>query len=247
MVFRRGNPALNPEYFRSGMSAERMTLDGTINKTLGLLGLIAVTGVLAYSISMESPAMAPLMMFVGMIGGLIMALIIMFVRPAQPQVLIGMYALLEGLLIGAFSFFVENYYLGGNEGVVFQALIATAAVFVTMLTLYRFRIIRPTEKYILAVVSMTGAIMMVYLVNFIMSFFGTGIPFLHSSGPIGIGISILFTGVAALFLIIDFGMIENGVKFGAPKNMEWYGAFGLVMTLIWLYIEMLKLIAKLRD
>jgi len=247
MVFRRGNPALNPEYFRSGMSAERMTLDGTINKTLGLLGLIAVTGVLAYSISMESPAMAPLMMFGGMIGGLIMALIIMFVRPAQPQVLIGMYALLEGLLIGAFSFFVENYYLGGNEGVVFQALIATAAVFVTMLTLYRFRIIRPTEKYILAVVSMTGAIMMVYLVNFIMSFFGTGIPFLHSSGPIGIGISILFTGVAALFLIIDFGMIENGVKFGAPKNMEWYGAFGLVMTLIWLYIEMLKLIAKLRD
>ena len=196
---------------------------------------------------MESPAMAPLMMFGGMIGGLIMALIIMFVRPAQPQVLIGMYALLEGLFIGAFSFFVENYYLGGNEGVVFQALIATAAVFVTMLTLYRFRIIRPTEKYILAVVSMTGAIMMVYLVNFIMSFFGTGIPFLHSSGPIGIGISILFTGVAALFLIIDFGMIENGVKFGAPKNMEWYGAFGLVMTLVWLYIEMLKLIAKLRD
>jgi uncharacterized YccA/Bax inhibitor family protein len=247
MVFRRGNPALNPEYFRSGMSAERMTLNGTINKTLGLLGLIAVTGVLAYSISMESPAMAPLMMFGGMIGGVIMALIIMFVRPAQPQVLIGMYALLEGLFIGAFSFFVENYYLGGNEGVVFQALIATAAVFVTMLTLYRFRIIRPTEKYILAVVSMTGAIMMVYLVNFIMSFFGTGIPFLHSSGPIGIGISILFTGVAALFLIIDFGMIENGVKFGAPKNMEWYGAFGLVMTLVWLYIEMLKLIAKLRD
>ena len=247
MVFRRGNPALNPEYFRSGMSAERMTLDGTINKTLGLLGLIAVTGVLAYSISMESPAMAPLMMLGGMIGGVIMALIIMFVRPAQPQVLIGMYALLEGLFIGAFSFFVENYYLGGNEGVVFQALIATAAVFVTMLTLYRFRIIRPTEKYILAVVSMTGAIMMVYLVNFIMSFFGTGIPFLHSSGPIGIGISILFTGVAALFLIIDFGMIENGVKFGAPKNMEWYGAFGLVMTLVWLYIEMLKLIAKLRD
>ncbi len=247
MVFRRGNPALNPEHFRGGMAAERMTLDGTINKTLGLLGLIAVTGVLAYSISTQSPAMMPLMMFGGMIGGLIMALIIMFVRPANPQVLISMYALLEGLFIGAFSFFVENYYLGGNEGVVFQALIATAAVFVTMLTLYRFRVIKPTEKYILAVVSMTGAIIMVYLVNFIMSFFGTGIPFLHSSGPIGIGVSILFTGVAALFLIIDFGMIENGVRLGAPKNMEWYGAFGLVMTLIWLYIEMLKLIAKLRD
>ena len=89
--------------------------------------------------------------------------------------------------------------------------------------------------------------MMVYLINFVMSMLGTGIPFLHSSGPIGIGISVVFTAIAALFLIIDFGMIENGVRYGAPKNMEWYGAFGLVMTLIWLYIEMLKLIAKLRD
>ena len=247
MVFRRGNPALNPQYFAPGMATERMTLDGTINKTLALLGIIAVTGTLAYSISSENPAMGGLLMIGGMIGGIIMALIIMFVRPANPQVLITTYALLEGLFLGAFSFMIENYYLGGNDGLVFQALIGTAAVFLTMLTLYRFKIIKPTEKYILAVVSMTGAIMMVYLVNFIMSFFGTSVPFLHSSGPIGIGVSVLFTGVAALFLIIDFGMIENGVRHGAPKNMEWYGAFGLVMTLIWLYIEMLKLIAKLRD
>tara|TARA_B100001250_G_scaffold257288_1_gene221517 strand:- start:175 stop:918 length:744 start_codon:yes stop_codon:yes gene_type:complete len=247
MVFRRGNPALNPEHFRGGMSAERMTLDGTINKTLTLLGLIAVTGTLAYSITSQSPGSGAVMMFGGMFGGIIMAFIIMMTRPANPQVLITMYALLEGLFIGSFSFMIENYYLGGNEGVIFQALIGTAAVFMTMLTLYRFRVIKPTEKYILAVVSMTGAIMMVYLVNMIMSLFGSGVPFLHSSGPIGIGISIVFTGVAALFLIIDFGMIENGVKYGAPKNMEWYGAFGLVMTLIWLYIEMIKLIAKLRD
>jgi uncharacterized YccA/Bax inhibitor family protein len=247
MVFRRGNPALNPEHFRGGMAAERMTLDGTINKTLALLGLIAVTGTLAYSISSQSPGMSSLLMIGGGLGGFILALVIMFTRPANPQVLISMYALLEGLFIGAFSFVIENYYLGGNEGIVFQALIATAAVFVTMLTLYRFRVIKPTEKYVLAVVSMAGAIMMVYLINFVMSMLGTGIPFLHSSGPIGIGISVVFTAIAALFLIIDFGMIENGVRYGAPKNMEWYGAFGLVMTLIWLYIEMLKLIAKLRD
>ncbi len=247
MVFRRGNPALNPQYFGPGMATERMTLNGTIHKTLFLLSIIAITGTLAYSITSETPGLGYLMMIGGAIGGLIMALIIMFVRPANPQVLITMYALLEGLFIGSFSYVIENYYLGGNEGVVFQALIGTAAVFVTMLTLYRLKIIQPTEKYILAVVSMAGAIMMVYLVNFIMSFFGTTIPFLHSSGPIGIGISVIFTAVAALFLIIDFGMIENGVRLGAPKNMEWYGAFGLVMTLIWLYIEMLKLIAKLRD
>ena len=89
--------------------------------------------------------------------------------------------------------------------------------------------------------------MIVYVMNFLLSFAGVGIPFLHSSGPIGIGISVVFLTVAALFLIVDFGMIENGAKYGAPKNMEWYGAFGLVMTLIWLYIEMLKLVAKLRD
>ena len=247
MVFRRGNPALNPQYFRPGMTTERMTLNGTINKTLFLLSLIAITGSLAYSITSESPGLGFLMMTGGAIGGFIMALIIMFVRPANPQVLITMYALLEGLFIGSFSFVIENYYLGGSEGVVFQALIGTAGVFITMLTLYRLKIIQPSEKYILAVVSMAGAIMMVYLLNFIMSFFGASVPFLHSSGPIGIGISVVFTAVAALFLIIDSGMIENGVRHGAPKNMEWYGAFGLVMTLIWLYIEMLKLIAKLRD
>ena len=176
-----------------------------------------------------------------------MALIIMMTRPANPQILITIYALLEGLFVGSFSFMIENYYFGGSEGVIFQALIGTAAVFITMLTLYRFRVIKPTEKYILAVISMAGAIMMVYLINIIMSLFGSGVPFLHSSGLLGIGISVVFTAVAALFLIIDFGMIENGVRHGAPKNMEWYGAFGLVMTLIWLYIEMLKLIAKLRD
>jgi uncharacterized YccA/Bax inhibitor family protein len=94
---------------------------------------------------------------------------------------------------------------------------------------------------------MAGAIMMVYLFNIILSFMGTSVPFLHSSGPIGILISLIFVGVASMFLILDFAMIENGVKYGAPKNMEWYGAFGLTMTLIWLYFEMLKLIAKLRD
>jgi uncharacterized YccA/Bax inhibitor family protein len=121
MVFRRGNPALNPEYFRSGMSAERMTLNGTIHKTLFLLGLIGVTGVMAYSISSQSPGMGMLMMLGGGLGGFILALVIIFTRPAQPQVLIGMYALLEGLFIGAFSFVIENNYLGGNEGVVHQA------------------------------------------------------------------------------------------------------------------------------
>ena len=183
----------------------------------------------------------------GGIGGFIMVLVIAFSRPAQPQILMSIYAILEGLFVGAMSYVVENWYQGETEGVVLQALVGTVAVFLTMLAIYKFGIIKPTEKFVLVVSALCGAIMIVYLFNFIMMFFGTGIPFLHSSGPIGIGISVVFITVAALMLIVDFGMIENGVKFGAPKNMEWYGAFGLVLTLVWLYIEMLKLIAKLRD
>ncbi len=247
MVFRQSNPALNPKYFQGGMGTETMSIEGTISKTLTLLGLVSISALIAYSMCLQNPGYTFIFTIGGGIGGFILALVIMFTRPAQPQVLMSMYALLEGLFVGAFSFFVEYYYLGGSEGVVLQALVGTVAVFMTMLTLYRMRIIQPTEKFTMAIISITFAIMMIYLFNFLLMFMGAGIPFIHSNGPIGIGISVVFTGVAALFLIIDFGVIENGVKYGAPKNMEWYGAFGLVITLIWLYIEMLKLIAKLKS
>ncbi len=247
MVYRSSNPALNPQYFQGGVASQRMTLDGTINKTITLLGLVSITAMLSYSIVSQNPGLGFMITIGGAIGGFILALAILFIRPNNPQILMSMYALLEGLFIGGFSYMIENYYLGGTEGIVLQALVGTVAVFLTMLAVYKFGIIRPTEKFVLVVTSLVGAIMIIYVFNFIMSFFGTGIPFLHSSGPIGIGISIVFITVAALMLIVDFGMIENGVKFGAPKNMEWYGAFGLVLTLVWLYIEMLKLVAKLRD
>ncbi len=247
MVYRSSNPALNPQYFQGGVASQRMTLDGTINKTITLLGLVSIAAMLSYSIVSQNPGFGFMMIIGGGVGGFILALAILFIRPNNPQILMSMYALLEGLFIGAFSYMIENYYLGGTEGVVLQALVGTVAVFLTMLAIYKFGIIKPTEKFVLVVSALCGAIMIVYVFNFIMMFFGTGIPFLHSSGPIGIGISVVFITVAALMLIVDFGMIENGVKFGAPKNMEWYGAFGLVLTLVWLYIEMLKLIAKLRD
>jgi uncharacterized YccA/Bax inhibitor family protein len=247
MVYRSSNPALNPQYFQGGVASERMTLDGTINKTITLLGLVSIAAMLSYSIVSQNPGLGFMITIGGAIAGTILALAILFIRPNNPQILMSIYALLEGLFIGGFSYMIENYYLGGTEGVVLQALVGTVAVFLTMLAIYKFGIIKPTEKFVLVVSALCGAIMIVYLFNFIMMFFGTGIPFLHSSGPIGIGISVVFITVAALMLIVDFGMIENGVKFGAPKNMEWYGAFGLVLTLVWLYIEMLKLIAKLRD
>ena len=247
MVYRSGNPALNPQYFQGGVASERMTLEGTINKTLTLLGLVSITAMLSYSIIGNNPALGGIMTIGGAVLATILALVILFVRPQSPQVLMSMYAILEGLFIGGFSYMIENYYLGGTEGVVLQALVGTMAVFFTMLGVYKFGLIKPTEKFVLVVSSLVGAIMILYLFNFILMMFGTTVPFLHSSGPIGIGISVIFIVVAALFLIVDFGMIENGVKYGAPKNMEWYGAFGLVLTLVWLYIEMLKLVAKLRD
>ncbi len=247
MVFRSGNPALKPQYFQGGMATERMTLDGTINKTLALLGLVSISAMLSYSIVTQNPGYSTLLIIGAGLGGFVLALAIMFMRPQNPQVLMSMYALLEGLFIGAFSFVIENYYLGGTEGVILQALVGTVAVFLTMLAVYKFELIKPTEKFMLVVSAMAGAIMIIYVFNFVLVMFGTTVPFLHSSGPIGIGISVIFLTVASLFLIIDFAMIENGVKYGAPKNMEWYGAFGLVLTLVWLYIEMIKLIAKLRD
>ena len=247
MVYRSSNPALNPEYFRGGLTSDRMTIEGTISKTFALLGLVSIAALASYSIVVQTPALTSLMIVGGSIGGLVLALSIIFIRPNNPQVLMSMYALMQGLFVGSFSYMVEEFYLGGNEGVILQALVGTVAVFFTMLGIYRMGLIRPTEKFVIVVSSIAGAIMIVYVMNFLLSFAGVGIPFLHSSGPIGIGISVVFLTVAALFLIVDFGMIENGAKYGAPKNMEWYGAFGLVMTLIWLYIEMLKLVAKLRD
>ncbi len=173
MVFRSSNPALRHADFTAGYSQERMTLDGTINKTLSLLGLVFLSSVMAYAITGENPGLGMLMMIGGAIGGLILVLVISFVRPQQPQILMGCYAILEGLFVGGMSYSVENWYLeDGTKGAVAMALIATIGVFITMLTLYRARIIRPTQKFVIAVVSISGAIMLVYLAGFVMSLIG---------------------------------------------------------------------------
>ena len=153
MVYRSSNPALNPQYFQGGMAAERMTLDGTINKTLTLLGLVSIAAMLSYSIVSQNSGLGFLMIIGAGIGGFVLALAIMFIRPNNPQILMSMYALLEGLFIGGFSYMVENYYLGGSEGVILQALVGTVAVFLTMLAVSKFGIIKPTEKYVLELVS----------------------------------------------------------------------------------------------
>ncbi|WLR48753.1 Bax inhibitor-1/YccA family protein [Halobacillus litoralis] len=238
---RSGNPVLKDDTFqRSATSGKTMTLGGTTAK-IALL-FIFLVGTAAYTWYQYSLGVdVTLMMVIGAIGGLIFALITAFFPKAAP-VTAPIYAALEGFFIGGISAFVEGAY----SGIVIQAVSLTLAVMGALLILYATRVIKVTRNFRLMVVSATLGIFLVYLVNFILNFFGMTVPYLHSSGPIGIGISLFIVAIAALNLVLDFDFIEKGVNRGAPKHMEWYGAFGLIVTLVWLYIEILRLLQKLR-
>jgi uncharacterized YccA/Bax inhibitor family protein len=238
---RTGNPVLKNDTFqRSNEQGKSMTLGGTVAK-ISLL-FIFLLGTAAYTWYQYSlGADVTIMMVIGGIGGLIFALITAFIPKAAP-ITAPIYAALEGFLIGGLSAFVESSF----SGIVIQAVSLTLAVMGALLFLYATRIIKVTRNFRLMVVSATLGIFLVYLVNFILNFFGMTVPYLHSSGPIGIGISLFIVAIAALNLVLDFDFIEQGVNRGAPKHMEWYGAFGLIVTLVWLYIEILRLLQKLR-
>ena len=153
------------------------------------------------------------------------------------------YALCEGLFLGGISAAVELF----HSGIAFQAATATIGVLLGMLALYTTRIIKVNNKMVMIIASATFGIFMVYMANWILSIFGVSIPFIHSSGPVGILFSVAVVVIAALNLLLDFKLIEDGAKAKAPKFMEWYSAFALLVTLVWLYIEILNLLAKLRD
>ena len=243
MVYRSSNPVLNPGAFALGTGQERMTYEGTINKVLILFALILSSATFTWIVGADNPGMATLMMIGGGITGFILVLVLIFTRPSNPEILMGSYALAEGMLIGGLTLFMESFY----PGISIQAGMGTIGVFGLMFTLYRFRILQPTRKFVIGVMSAMGGIMLIYLFSFFGSFIGLSVPFIHDSGPIGIGFSLVVVSISALMLIIDFGVIESGVKLGASKNMEWWGAFGLTLTLIWVYIEMIRLISKLRS
>jgi uncharacterized YccA/Bax inhibitor family protein len=187
--------------------------------------------------------------FGGLIGGLILAIITCFKKTWAP-VTAPLYAIVEGLFVGGVS--IVYYDIAGQQGfggtggsIVMQAVVLTFGVLFTMLAAYRSGIIRATEKFRMGVVAATGGIMLFYLVAIILGFFGVNIPHLHEATPLGIGISVFIIIIAALNLVLDFDLIENGAKQGAPKYMEWFCAFGLIVTLVWLYIEILRLLAML--
>jgi uncharacterized YccA/Bax inhibitor family protein len=177
----------------------------------------------------------------GALLGFVIALVTVFKRTWAP-ISAPIYALCQGLFLGGISAILDKSY----PGIAIQAISLTFGVMFVMLLAYKFRIIRATRGFKLGVIAATGGIVIVYLVNMVMGFFGRQIYFLNSAGPWGIGISLFIVVIAALNLILDFDMIENAARMGAPKYMEWYGAFGLMVTLVWLYLEILRLLSKMR-
>lgn len=217
--------------------ASVMTIQGTVIKTAILLAVTFLTAIYCW----EQPQQAKMpLMIGGLIGGGICSLICVFV-PRWSPLLAPLYAAGEGLALGGISSLVEMRY----PGIAFQAMTATFGTLASLLFAYSTRLIKVTENLKLGIVAATGGIALMYLASFVLGIFGIQMPFIHDSGPIGIGISLVIVIVAALNLVLDFDFIENGVEQGAPKFMEWYAAFGLLVTLVWLYIEFLKLFMKM--
>ncbi|MBN1492609.1 MAG: Bax inhibitor-1/YccA family protein [Candidatus Omnitrophica bacterium] len=238
---RSGNPTLRNETFTQVApigSTEVMTIQGTVNKTFVLLLLVLFTASLVWR---DPVSMLP-WLGIGAIGGFITAMVTVFKKQWAP-VSAPIYALLEGLVLGGISALFERSY----PGIVMQAVALTFGTLAALLIAYKSRLIQATENFKLGVFAATGGIFLVYLVSWIMSFFGASIPMIHQSGALGIGFSVFVVIIAALNLVIDFDFIEKGAESGAPRYMEWYGAFGLMVTLIWLYLEILRLLAKLRE
>ena len=251
---RSGNPALKYPTFLDLCSgtlvqgdAGAMTLNGTVNKTAMLLLLTLVGAMFSWSqfaaaAAAGNPgAMMPYILGGG-IGGFIVALVTIFKKEWSPFTA-PLYAGLEGLFLGAITAMFGMRY----PGIVMQAVGLTFGTLAALLMAYRSGLIKATENFKLGVVAATGGIALVYLATIALSFFNIQIPLIHESGLIGIGFSLFVIVIAALNLVLDFDFIENGVEQGAPKYMEWYGAFGLMVTLVWLYIEFLRLLSKLNS
>ncbi len=242
------NPVLNDKALQRyeqlvGASGETMSVEGTVNKTGFLLLLVAVGAAWVWTKYFQTLDPATIMPYMigGLIVGLVAALVTIFL-PAWARISAPVYAAAQGLALGGISAFYEQQL----HGIVFQAIGLTFGVLAVMLLAYRSGLIKVTDKFRMIVIAATGAIALLYLVSIVLSFFGIAIPFIHQGGTFGIIFSLVVVGIAAMNLALDFDFIQRGVEHGAPKPMEWYAAFGLMVTLIWLYLEILRLLAKIR-
>ena len=243
-MYRSGNPTLSDSTFDKSNyqeaswwneSSNLMTMEGTVEKTAILLIITTTLAIATYTLF---PGLA----VIGFLGGFITAMIVIFSKSTNP-VLICAYAGFEGLALGGFTFFIEVAVEFPGLGIIAAAI--TFAILGSMLMLYRANLISWDRNLAIAVYSSLGAILIIYLASFIGMFLGFEIPLIHGNGPVGIAFSLFVIGIGALCLVADFDFIEKGVERGAPKQLEWRAAFGLMITLVWLYVEVLKLLAKL--
>ena len=252
-MLRTGNPALKETTFldlSSGAVVSRdgaaMTLNGTVHRTALLLFLAVLTAAFAWnSVDIGANGVSAnfgVYLWGGLIGGLVFAFATIFKANWSP-VTAPLYAIVEGFFLGAISAMYNHLY----DGIVMQAVLLTFGTMFALLFAYRSGLVRATENFKLGVVAATGGILLVYLATIVLGLFDIRIPMIHESGLVGIGFSLFVVVIAALNLVLDFDFIESGVEQNAPKYMEWYGAFGLMVTLVWLYVEFLRLLAKLQS
>jgi len=233
------NPLLKREgsFSSAWAGSEPMSLQGVINKS-GLLLLLCMG---AATFGWTHPELRGPFLIIGMLGGLIACLVGTF-KPAASPIAAPLYAVLEGLALGCISQVIEHAY----PGIVLNAMLLTFGVMGLMLVLYTTRTIVVTDRLVKGVLIATASVMLVYFLDMILNLFGFRVPFIHQSGPLGIGISLVIVGIAAFNLLVDFAVIEQEVRRGSPKFMEWYCGMALLVTLVWLYLELLRLLAKLR-
>jgi uncharacterized YccA/Bax inhibitor family protein len=246
MVYSNSNPVMNTNFWSNMQDSNRMTFEGTMNKIGYLTGILLLSAIITSAIalsSLENLALVYGLTSMGAIVGFVLVLVIYFTQPENPQTLMTIYAVVEGMFIGGLSSVLEIIF----PGLILQAVFGTAILCGVMYGLYASKVIRPTPTFNKIVYSLVLTIVLLYLISFIMQLFGAQMPFLHDNGPYGIGFSVLVLGVGGLMLVSDFGFIQSSVSHGAPKKFEWYAAFGLLITLIWIYIEMVRLIVKLRS
>ncbi len=223
----------------AGQRSATMTVQGTVSKTFLLLAILSATAIWSWS-EAASGNLRNGLIGGAAIGGFIVAMITCF-RPTVAPWTAPVYAALEGVFLGAISQLIEQT---AYKGIAIQAVGLTCGTMFVMLTLYLTRTIRVTQKLAAGIMAATGALCLVYLVTFVLHMFGVNVPFIHAGGKVGILFSLFVVGLAAFNLLLDFDMIEKGAAYGAPKSMEWYGAFGLMVTLVWLYLEVLRLLQK---
>jgi uncharacterized YccA/Bax inhibitor family protein len=251
-LMKTSNPALGENTYRDASrmgygaidAAARMTLSGTVNRTAILLICALATAAWTWNTYMQThdPASVGGLLMVGTFGGLIAALVTIFKKEWSP-VTAPIYALLEGLALGGISAIFDQRY----PGIAMQAVGLTFGTLFALLLAYKAGLIKVTRTFQMGVFAATGGIMLFYLAQMILGFFHINFTSVNGSGPIGIGFSLIVVTVAALNLVLDFNFVEQGVSYGAPKYMEWYSAFGIMVTLVWLYLEMLRLLSKLNS